>query len=259
MNDQNAVTSVLGDGEEWLTSRYESVFMRIRQDIQGGHLAPGTKLAGERKMAESMGVSRETIREALRLCEESGLVIRVPTRGTFVAPPKVDQDLGHMESFTSLVQRMQLKPEYTLVGVDAGTANEEIAGRLRVENGSPVLHVRALGMGSELPLAYYESVLPEHVVSILPPDPDWASRSTYQIVGDSLGAEVLEVDQEFSAVAMPRVISQLLRVTAKTPGFRTVSVFSHGSLPIEMRTSWYPGSRYSFRVGRTVSLKMPVQ
>lgn len=248
-----------GEGENWLASRYETVFADIRKDILNGVLAPGSQLLGERKMAETLGVSRETVREALRLCENAGLVVRIPTRGTFVAPPRVEQDLGHMESFTSLARRLQLNPAYTLIGLQSDDASEEIARLLAVEPGSPVLHVRAIGMGNELPMAYYESTLPGRVIDALPDNPDWASRSTYQIAAQALSTDHLEVNQDFHAVAIPRSIAQLLGVTAKTPGLMAVSVFSHESLPVEARTSWYPGSRYSFRVARTVDLTELVQ
>jgi len=59
------------------------VFERIRDAIFGGSIQPGDPLR-ELQMAKSMGVSQSTIREALGLLENVGLVVRQPNRGTNV-------------------------------------------------------------------------------------------------------------------------------------------------------------------------------
>jgi DNA-binding GntR family transcriptional regulator len=56
----------------------------LREAIVGGHLLPGTRLV-EVQMAEQLGVSRGTLRQALRELEHAGLVISSPYRGTYVA------------------------------------------------------------------------------------------------------------------------------------------------------------------------------
>lgn len=57
----------------------------IRSGIEAGRLSPGTKLPGERDMAERYRVSRNTVREALRELEAVGLVHRRHGSGTYVA------------------------------------------------------------------------------------------------------------------------------------------------------------------------------
>lgn len=59
---------------------------RLRERISGGHLAPGTKLS-EHVIAQELGVSRNTLREAFTMLAEESLVDRVPNRGVFVARP----------------------------------------------------------------------------------------------------------------------------------------------------------------------------
>src|SRR5690606_32718078 len=49
----------------WINTRYENVFTFIEEGIRSGDLAPGSKLAGERKLAEQLGISRETVRLGL--------------------------------------------------------------------------------------------------------------------------------------------------------------------------------------------------
>lgn len=52
----------------------DDIASQIRQQITDGHLRPGAKLPAERKLAEELGVSRNTLREAVRSLEQAGLV-----------------------------------------------------------------------------------------------------------------------------------------------------------------------------------------
>jgi GntR family transcriptional regulator, transcriptional repressor for pyruvate dehydrogenase complex len=71
----------------------EIIVEQIRLLIQQGQLSPGDRLPPERDLCERFGVSRVTVREALRMLESSGLVeIRVGARGgAFVTAPTSDR------------------------------------------------------------------------------------------------------------------------------------------------------------------------
>jgi DNA-binding GntR family transcriptional regulator len=97
------------------------VIDNLRQAILDRRLAPGEHLI-ERELVESMGVSRTSIREALRELAAEGLVTTIPNKGTVVAS-------------VSFEEAMQLyRVRATLEG---------LAGQLFVENASPAQH-RAL-------------------------------------------------------------------------------------------------------------------
>jgi DNA-binding GntR family transcriptional regulator len=56
----------------------------LRSDIRSGSLAPGARLPSENELAGQYGVSRVTIRHAIKTLSEEGLVEAVHGRGTFV-------------------------------------------------------------------------------------------------------------------------------------------------------------------------------
>ena len=70
----------------------ETIVDQVRQLMRQGQLRPGDRLPAERDLCEQFGVSRVTVREALRMLESSGLVeIRVGARGgAFVTAPTSD-------------------------------------------------------------------------------------------------------------------------------------------------------------------------
>src|SRR5919197_1991370 len=59
---------------------YQRLAASIRESIVSGELPPGRRLPSELKLAEQTGVSRSTVREALRVLQESGFIERASPR-----------------------------------------------------------------------------------------------------------------------------------------------------------------------------------
>lgn len=99
---------------------YEQVIDQLRDLIITGHLAPGDRLPVEAKLAATFGVSRSTVREALRSLTAQNLVYtsRGVTGGTFVAVTTPDHLSSYLETGLSL-----------LSGMDAITVNELLEAR----------------------------------------------------------------------------------------------------------------------------------
>ena len=60
----------------------DSLYGRI---VNGGTWGPGDRLPNENELAEQLGVSRGTLREAIRLLTAQGILTAQKGRGTFVA------------------------------------------------------------------------------------------------------------------------------------------------------------------------------
>ena len=67
--------------------RYMRVANDIAARIESGELAPGTRLRSELDLAERYGVAYQTIRHAMKVLRERGLIVSIQGRGTFVQDP----------------------------------------------------------------------------------------------------------------------------------------------------------------------------
>ncbi len=67
---------------------YQRLYNILREKIRNKEILPGFKLPTERKLCSEYGVSRITVRHALMLLEEQGLIERMQGRGTFVKAAK---------------------------------------------------------------------------------------------------------------------------------------------------------------------------
>lgn len=118
---------------------------RIRTMITNGKLAPGTQLPNEFELAEVMKVSRGTIRSALSLLQQQGLVWRRQGVGSFVSEaPILENRLDIHLGVTDLIRSMGRKPGVKILNVKELHADENLSQKLNVPIGSPLVSVRRL-------------------------------------------------------------------------------------------------------------------
>ncbi|MFM9106519.1 MAG: FadR/GntR family transcriptional regulator, partial [Chloroflexota bacterium] len=74
-------------------SLWTTAVEQIRDLIETGRLVPGERLPGERELCQQLGISRVSLREAIRVLESAGYLDVRPGRGTFVLPPPVSPEV----------------------------------------------------------------------------------------------------------------------------------------------------------------------
>jgi len=80
--------------------KYHQLSDILRQRIEDGEWKPREPIPAERELQLLYGVSRTTVREAMRVLEEGGYIYREHGRGTFVARPKMQYSISALNSFT---------------------------------------------------------------------------------------------------------------------------------------------------------------
>ena len=134
---------------------------RLAERIEGGHLAVGERLPPERELAEWLGVSRMTVRQALGALAARGLVERGVGRGTFVrAPGKVVHDLSGALGFTERLGRQGIAAGAEVVSTGEEPAPDAVAEALELAPGAPTLRIRRVRSAAGRPLALEDSWLP---------------------------------------------------------------------------------------------------
>ncbi len=112
-----------------------SIYQRLQCDlsllIQS---APkGTKLPSEPELAEKFGVSRATLREAMRTFESQGLLRRRQGLGTFVVGPTqvIDSGLEVLESIETQAEKIGLKVKMGAFEISEDKADSEVSQKLK--------------------------------------------------------------------------------------------------------------------------------
>lgn len=79
---------------------YRQLEKYFRSAIVSGELQPGDKIETEEELSERFKVSRITVRNAISILADDGLLIKQQGKGTFVSKPKVSRDIIHVVNFT---------------------------------------------------------------------------------------------------------------------------------------------------------------
>ena len=107
---------------------YEQLAAIITTKVDAGQLALGDRLPTELELARKYAISRETVRQALGMLERRGLVIRRRAKGTFIATPRVSQDLAELRSFHGGLLKQGVAPEMELLEFRPVKPPAELAG-----------------------------------------------------------------------------------------------------------------------------------
>ena len=143
-------------------------FQRLQVDLAAliSRSPAGQRLPSEPDLAKQLGVSRATLREAMRSFETQGLIRRRQGSGTFVVGKTqvMESGLEVLESLESIAKRLGLKVSVSDLSIEATVADEELAKMLNVPLGENLTRVRRVVHTDERPVAYLVDILPATIL-----------------------------------------------------------------------------------------------
>lgn len=143
-------------------------FQRLQSDLAAliERTPAGSRLISEPDLAKQLGVSRATLREAMRTFETQGLIRRRQGAGTFVVGkvPVIDAGLEVLESLDTMAHRMNLAVTVSDLNVEQIDADEDQANGLGIPVGSCLTRIRRVMRAETRPVAYLIDTLPEEIL-----------------------------------------------------------------------------------------------
>jgi GntR family transcriptional regulator len=134
---------------------------RLVRLIAGGRWRPGERLPSEPRLAQDLGVSRATLRDALRSLEEDGFVTREHGAGTFVTfRPRLRNNLDVNFGVTRLIEQHGFAPGVASLAIARSGADQEWADRLALAKGDEVVVVERVRTADGAPVVFSREILP---------------------------------------------------------------------------------------------------
>ena len=124
------------------TPLYQQLVDSIKEQIQSGKIKEGDKLMTEQELSEVYNVSRITVRKAMELLSDEGIVVKKQGIGTFVASKKLNRVMENVSSFTESCERAGHKASAELISLEWKKASVSVAKHLNVKEGEKVLCIR---------------------------------------------------------------------------------------------------------------------
>lgn len=218
----------------------------IRAIVKSGEWPTGSQIPAEDRLGAMLGVSRITLRHALRNLEEQGLLRREHGRGTFVRSATLVAGTRELTSFTQEMGNLGLVVGSRILDFRMDAADAAAAGALEIEEGDPVVRIRRLRLGNDAPIGIQTAQLPAaRVPDFLEPGPP--EGSLYETLSRRYGINPVEAREIYRVASVGADDSALLDLPAGSPAFVVERITTDERGPFEFTVSIMRGDRYEIR------------
>jgi GntR family transcriptional regulator len=235
--------------------RYARVAQSLIEAIASGKHPVGTMIPTEAELCASLGVSRNTIRTALGVLSDMGLVTRHAGIGTVVrslsASPRYVQEA---ETLSSLFPNIEATEQQTLSEREV-VADEALSKLLDCRPGEAWLQIESLRSirQHKLPVAYSHLYVPAHMKSLAGKF-DRLRAPAYTVIDKYSKFRVAKLFQETSAAPVSKQEARRLNVEPGSAGMQILRrYFAIDGQVVLVSKTIYPAGRYSF----SIAMKLP--
>ena len=196
-------------------SRYGALAADLRQRIVGGEWPPGTALPAEQRLAAERGVALGTLRQALAVLADEGLLERRHGRGTFVRAALAGAPMLRFFRFGS---RDGEVPVSRIASRQVTRATAAVAAGLGLPAHAPVLRLRRVRSVGEMPRLLEELWLPLPLFdALVDSDPAGWGDLLYPCFAERCGVHVHRVVDQISFAQLNSADARALKLPAGHP------------------------------------------
>jgi GntR family transcriptional regulator len=234
-----------------LAPLYHSLGQFIRGRIQSGEWTAGQRIPSERALMQMFGISRATVRQGLDNLVKEGILQRVQGKGTFVAPPKVNQGVLRLGDFSNTMRRSSLRVTGRMQGKEIVIPPLNIQQTLALASGQGAIWLQRLLLVEELPMMIETSYVSAARFPNLLPTYNGA-EDLEQFIYQVFGVRIIQENETFEPVILESREAELLGVKSGFPAL-WVEMLACDELkaPVIYRTSLLRGDRCRFYIDLT--------
>ena len=216
--------------------------------IQGGHWKPGEQLPTEDQLVAQFGVSKATVRQALRDLAQAGFVRREQGRGTFVAKTKIQFGPRQLSSFTEEMRDSGMHAGSRVLEKHVIPAPPEVASILQIAPGGELFRLRRLRLAGGEPMGLQTVHIASHFVPGIV-EVEFETASLYETLEKRYGLMPDHATQKHFATAVDESEAGNLQVPVGAPALGGERLtFLHSGQPLELTYSIMRGDRYQIQL-----------
>ena len=227
----------------------------VRDELAGritsGAIPPGSRLPPEPQLAEDLGVSRATLREALRSLEEDGYVTRRRGAGTFATHrPRLRNNLDVNFGVTEAIRASGMRPGTVDAKVRITSASPQEASALDVAQGDPVVTVERVRTADERRVVFSHDVVARALV-----DEDTLAGlddgSVYDLLESAARVAIQHGVVRIEPIAADRALARKLKIPAGSLLLYLRQVdYDRSGDPVLLSHEYHLGDAFEFSVVR---------
>lgn len=231
-------------GECRMVPAYIRIHDAIKKQIDDGFWEIGQRLPSERDLADEYEVSRMTLRQAITLLVEEGILERRVGSGTYVASHRMQEKMRGTTSFTEIVRSQGKAPSSRLISYQRKPANNTEIQRLQLKETDYVIRMERVRYADHMPLVFEVAAISETLIQSF--NKEDITEHFFQTLTDH-GYEIGKSQQTIYAKNASEKVANYLKIPKNHAvlALTQVSYFTDGR-PFEYVHSQYVGDRFEF-------------
>ena len=218
----------------------------FRELIEEPNYQKGKLLPKEVEIANQLGISRNTVRQAISKLVIEGLLERKKGVGTKVATQNISTQLQSWMSFTQEMNQKGIVFKNYEITVETVKASEEVATTLEIKENTEVLKLSRLRGDVDGPFVYFVSWLHPRIGLTKKED---FTRPLYEIIENDHSIIVDLSREEIKAMSADNFISEKLLLPENDPILERIrKVYDPGKRPIEYCIGYYRADKFSYSI-----------
>ena len=143
---------------------YLQIHDQIKKEIDEEVWQIGQRLPSERDLAETFQVSRMTLRQAITLLVEEGVLERRVGSGTFVASTRVQEKMRGTTSFTEIMKSQGKTPSSQLISYRRTLPSKQEVEKRGINKTENIIRMERVRYADKLPVVYEVASIPEKFI-----------------------------------------------------------------------------------------------
>lgn len=222
---------------------YFQLSQELERAISEGVLKPGDRIETEVEIAERLGLSRPTVRQAIQDLVNKGMLVRRRGVGTQVVHSQLRRSMELTSLFDDL-KSADKKPTTQVLSLSTVPADTTVSTALNIAEGTPVLAIKRLRSVRNEPLAIMHNWLPKDLVDLTKEDLERAGL--YEMLRSN-GIQMRVANQRIGAKAANAAEARILDIKPNSPLLTMERTsFDESGKAIEYSSHCYRADGYSF-------------
>lgn len=222
---------------------YLQIADELRRNIEEAVFKVGDRLPTENELSERFGVNRHTLRRAMEVLRQEGIVGVERGRGTFVMATPIAVPIGKRVRFNEALKAQSLKPDWQVMRIVELQADAKLSKRLELEVGAPVVLFERLSSIDHIPVSVSSSHFPGDRFPGLVKYCE-TYRSISQMLQDEYACDHIRRSTRISAHLAQPNDARLLKMPANGPVLLSESInIDQNGVVIEYGVTRFRGDR----------------
>ncbi|MHB9151518.1 MAG: GntR family transcriptional regulator [Spirochaetales bacterium] len=244
------------DGAGFKSYKNPSLIERIKMDLHkrivDGKFQPGEKLPSEPELADLLGISRNSLREAIGLLVNEGYLFRQKGVGTFIthSDPIIKGGIERLKGVAEFIKEKGYLPGSILVRFDSIDCDLPTAESLMLEIGEKVIVLETIKTASGKPVASCMDIIPGKYFKG-PVDTNSIKESIFEYLQKNQGINICFAECTIIPALSDTILAAKLKVEVGSPILLLEQIhYDDKNRKIFCSKSYFPADKFTFKLIR---------